>query len=100
KSYLANLSLKNIEELVNFYLTKMNTDLSVEIEGYKQKGKKITEKITETILRGMTPIGSYNRFSGGERGRIDVASILANQTLINNNASPKGLDLIIIDEVL
>lgn len=100
KSYLANLSLKNIQDLINSYLQKMDTDLSVEIEGYKQKGKKITEKITEVVLRNGFPIGSYSRFSGGERGRIDVGSILANQTLINNNASPRGLDLILIDEVL
>lgn len=100
KSYLANLSLKNIEYLINSFLQKMNTDLSVEIEGYKQKGKKITEKITESVLRNGFRVGSYSRFSGGERGRIDIGSILANQTLINNNASPKGLDLILIDEVL
>ena len=100
KSHLANLSLKILEDLMNSYLSKMNTDISIEIDGYKQKGKKISEKITETILRNNIPIGSYSRFSGGERSRIDVGSILANQTLINKNASPKGLDLILIDEVL
>lgn len=100
KSHLVNLSLKNIQDLINSYLSKMETDLSVEIEGYRQRGKKITERITETILRGGVPVGSYSRYSGGERARIDVGSILANQTLINNNASPKGLDLILIDEVL
>lgn len=100
KSYLANQSLKNVEDLINYYLDKMNTDISVEINGFSQKGKVIREKITEIILRDGLPIGSYGRFSGGERGRIDMGSILANQTLINNNASPRGLDFILIDEIL
>jgi len=100
KSYLANQSIKNIEDLTNFYLQKMNTDLSVQISGYQQKKKDIKEKITEIILRSGFPIGSYGRFSGGEQGRIDMGNILSNQTLINNNASPKGLDFILIDEVL
>src|SRR5690606_19898343 len=99
KSYLVIQSLKHIQNLMNSFLSEMNTDLSVEIEGFKQKGKKISEKITETILRSGTPIGSYSKFSGGERGRIDIGSILANQTLINNKAE-NGLDLILIDEVL
>ncbi len=100
KSYLANQSFKNIEDLTNFYLQKMNTDLSIEISAHLQKKKDVKEKMTETILRSGFPIGSHGRFSGGERGRIDMGMILANQTLINNNAAPKGLDFILIDEVM
>jgi exonuclease SbcC len=100
KSYLANQSVKNIEELTNYYLDKMNTDLTVEISAQQKTKKEVKEKFSEAILRNGFPVGSYGRFSGGERGRIDFGLILCKQTLINNNAAPKGLDFLLIDEIL
>lgn len=99
KSYLANQSIKSIENYTNLYLKEMNSDLSIKIEGYKVDKKKVTEKITTTIYRSGFEFGSYGRFSGGERARIDMAVILAIQTLINLN-SRNGFNCIIIDEVM
>lgn len=99
KSYLANQSIKSIENYTNLYLKEMNSDLSIKIEGYKVDKKKVSEKITTTIYRSGFEFGSYGRFSGGERARIDMAVILAIQTLINLN-SRNGFNCIIIDEVM
>lgn len=99
KSYLANQSIKSIENYTNLYLKEMNSDLSVRIDGYKVDKKKVSEKITTTIYRSGFEFGSYGRFSGGERARIDMAVILAIQTLINLN-SRNGFNCIIIDEVM
>lgn len=99
KSYLANQSIKNIEDLSNYYLGKMNSDLSIEISPKSKKGKVEKEKITEMILRNGFPVGSYGRFSGGEKGRIDLGLILANKASINSNAHT-GLDFLLIDEIM
>lgn len=100
KSYLANKSIKNIEDYVNLYLQQMGTDLSISIEGYRMMAsKKLKEEITTQVLRNGFIEGSYGTFSGGERGRIDVCVILAIQQLINLNCPNGGLDLFIADEI-
>lgn len=101
KSFLANQSIKNIEDYTNMYLQKMGTNLSVSIEGYRVlSSKKLKEEISVTVLRNGFVEGSYGVFSGGERARIDVAVILAIQSLINLNSPSGGLDLILIDEIM
>ena len=100
KGYLANKSLTNIQGFTNLYLQKMRTNLSVRLEGFKQnKDGSIREKITPTILRNGIVEGSFKKFSGGERGRIDVAITLAMRHLINNASPTGGLDLFWIDEI-
>lgn len=100
KSYLANKSIKNIEDYVNMYLQQMGTDLSIGIEGYRMMtNKKLKEEITTQVLRNGFIEGSYGTFSGGERGRIEVCVILAIQQLINLNCKHGGLDLFIADEI-
>jgi DNA repair protein SbcC/Rad50 len=84
------------------YLEKMRCNLSVKLEGYKvNKDGSIREKVTPIILRDgeQEGSGSYRKFSGGERAKIDFAMIVALQTLINNNCENSGLDLLWIDEV-
>lgn len=102
KTYLANKSLDNMSSIANKYLEDMVSSLSIEINGYKSisGGKKIKEEISSTIYRDGFEIGSYGRFSAGERGRIDMAIILTIQTLINGTTKGKGLDLLCCDEIL
>lgn len=102
KSYVANQSIKNIQDYTNLFLQSMKTDIGIEIDGYKTlASNKIKEAITATVLRDGFDAGSYGKFSGGERGRIDVAVILSIQELINLNCPQgKGLDLLICDEIL
>jgi len=102
KSHVANQSIKNVADYTNLFLQSMGTDLSINIEGYKLLSTgKMKEKIDTTVLRGGFDAGSYGKFSGGERGRIDICVIMANQELINLNcAHGKGIDLLVADEIL
>jgi chromosome segregation ATPase len=101
KSFLANKSIKIIEGLSNLTLKRMGSDLQVQLEGYKLlKSNELREKITATILRDGFPEGSFFKFSGGEKGSIEIATISALQQLINFNAESGGFDLLWIDEIL
>jgi DNA repair exonuclease SbcCD ATPase subunit len=102
KSHLANKSLSSIQGFSNLYLEKMGTNLGLRLEGYKQlKNGDIREKITPVILRnGMVEgSGSYKKYSGGERCRIDLAPTLACRHLINLSCPSGGLDLFWTDEI-
>lgn len=101
KSHLANKSIKNIEDYTNLFLQNMGSNLQIDIDGYKTlASKKIKEQITTTVNRDGFPAGSYGKFSGGERGRIDISTILAIQELINLNSKYGGMDFLICDEIM
>jgi Fe-S cluster assembly ATPase SufC len=101
KSFLANKSIKSIEVLSNLTLKRMNSALQVQLEGYGLlKSRELREKITTSILRDGFNEGSFFKFSGGERGDIEIATISALQQLINFNTESGGLDILIIDEIL
>lgn len=102
RSYLANKKVKAISGVTNHFLELIGSDLRVEMLGFKKlKNGKIRDKITVNLLRNGIDCGSYAKFSGGERARVNLASILGLQRL-TNNAAPKGkgLDLIVLDEIL
>lgn len=103
KSYLANQSIKNIEDYTNLFLHSIESNITITIEGYRMLsgGKKLKEEITTTVYKDGFEEGSYGKFSAGERGRIIISNILGLQELINLNAGVgKGLDLLICDEIL
>ena len=101
KGWLANKSLLNIESHTNFYLEKLESDLRIEITGYTpvKNGKELREKISTKVFRNGNE-ASFARFSGGEKARIEIAVILAMQHIINQSTDGKGLDLIVLDEIL
>ena len=102
KSSLANESLEIISGYTNMYLQKMKANLSIQLEGYKTlKNGDIREKITPIILRNgeIEGSGSFRKYSGGERVRIDFAIILALQNLINNSCNNGGMNLLWVDEI-
>ena len=44
---------------------------------------------------------SFGKFSAGEAARVNLATILAMQKLVNSNCDgDKGLDLLVLDEIL
>jgi len=102
KSHVANQSIKNVADYTNLFLQSMGTNLAINIEGYKLLSTgKVKEKIDTTVLRDGFDAGSYGKFSGGERGRVDICCILALQELINLNCPhQKGLNLLVCDEIL
>jgi exonuclease SbcC len=102
KSHLANKSIKNIEDYTNLFLNSMGSNLAIKIDGYKTlASKKVKEQISTSVLRDGFDSGSYGKFSGGERGRIDICNIVGMQELISLNAGHgKGLDMLLADEIL
>lgn len=102
KSYLANNSISMIESLANHYLQNMNTNLSVFVDGFREKADgTLKEEISIDISRdsGITK-ESFYKFSGGEKAKVDVSGILAMQKLINLNSKSGGLDLLWFDEII
>jgi DNA repair exonuclease SbcCD ATPase subunit len=99
---LINKTVKVVEFYCNRMLKKMGSSLSVGIEGYRYKkdGKGVIEKITSHVYREGFPIGNFSRFSTGERCRIEIAAILALQSLINSASSSGGLNLLFLDEIM
>lgn len=100
KTYLANKKLKVIQDMINKYLTDMNCDYKLKLEGYKQlaNGKDVREKITPYIFKD-GEMCDYGEFSKGERARIDFATLLTLQTLVNDNCEKGGLELLFLDEI-
>lgn len=99
RMFLANKSLGVIEYHCNRYLQEMGSDLIVKVEGFKVLSDgQVREEITTRIVRNLNE-RNFKSFSGGERGRLLFASILANRFMINECHEHGGLDFLSIDEV-
>jgi DNA repair exonuclease SbcCD ATPase subunit len=97
--YLINRCLKNVENKTNKYLTSIKCNLSIEMEGYRElSNAKLSESITCKVLRDGFLEGELREFSSGEQARIEVATILAFQDLINETGG--NFSFLSIDEVL
>ena len=102
KTYLANQKIDAISQIINSFLEEIGSDIRVNIDGYRVlKSGKLSEKITINLLRNGVDCGAYGKFSGGERSRVELASILAIQALTNSACEDgKGLDFVALDEIL
>ena len=101
KTQLVNKTVGVIEFYTNKFLEEMRSSLSVTISGYKEKrGGGLSEKISTIVNRDGVEVGNAGRFSQGERGRIDIAGILALQSQINAKSSSGGLNLLFLDEIV
>lgn len=99
-TFLTNKSIKSIEGITNSYLKQMNSELQVLIDGYTiLKSGEVREKISISIVRSGIEVANFNRYSGGEKGRIKLANILGLQHLINLTAKNGGLNFLGLDEV-
>lgn len=98
KMYLALEQIKNIQEIVNILLEKEDCDLRVVIEAYKKGARgNLKEEITPMVMRD--DLESFWYYSGGERAKIEVATILAIQQMINLTNPYGGLEFLCIDEI-
>lgn len=102
KTHLANSKIDALSEITNGFLDLIGSDLRVEFQGFKLlKSGKIRDKITVNLLRNGIEVGSFGKLSVGESARINLACILAMNKLINVNCDDnKGLDLLVLDEIL
>jgi exonuclease SbcC len=99
KTYLANKSIRTIQDICNFYLQKFETNLQVQMSGFTVlKSGEVRDKIEISVLKNGLNKGLFDKYSGGEKSRVDIAGIIAINRLINNGCGDKGLNLLILDE--
>lgn len=102
KSHIARKKIDALSLIVNDFLEKIGSDIRLRLEGFTMtKTGKLRDKISVQVMRDGIDCGSYHKFSGGEKARLNLACILSLHTLTNSNCEDgKGLDFIIIDELL
>lgn len=102
KTYLANTKIDALSNEINYFLEHIGSDLRVQLDGYTAtKTGKVRERITVSVLRDGLDFGSFYKLSEGEKSTIQIATILAQQKLINIAApDTKGLNLLVVDEIL
>lgn len=102
KTYLANTKIEALSTITNEFLENIGSDIRIRFSGYTAlKSGKVREKISVSLIRDGMDQGSFGKFSAGEAARVNLATILAMQKLINSNAElDKGLDLLVLDEIL
>lgn len=102
KSYIARKKIDALSYIVNDFLEKIGSDIRLKLEGYTvTKTGKLRDKISVQVMRDGIDCGSYHKFSGGEKARLNLACILSLHSLTNSNCEDgKGLDFIIVDELL
>lgn len=102
KTHLANTKIEALGQITNEFLENIGSDIRIEFSGYTVlKSGKVRDKISISLLRNGTHCGSFGKFSEGEKARVNLANILAMHKLTNVNAPEgKGLDLLILDEIL
>lgn len=102
KTFLANTKINALGTLTNKFLEQFGSDLRLIFSAYTTlRSKKVNEKISLSVVRNGIDCGSFGKMSQGEQCRINLASILALQELTNSNCEDgKGLDLLVLDEIL
>lgn len=102
KTYLANTKIEAIGRVTNEFLESIGSDIRIKFSGYTVlKSGKVRDKISISIIRDGIDCGSFGKFSEGEKSRVNLATILAMQKLINSNCDhDKGLDLLVLDEIM
>lgn len=102
KSYLANTKIEALSKITNEFLESIGSDIRIQFSGYTVlKTGKVREKISVSLVRDGVDCGSFGKFSEGEKARVNLSSILAMQKLVNSNCEgDKGLDLLVLDEIL
>ena len=102
KTYLANTKIEALSRITNEFLIGIGSDIRIRFDGYTVlKSGKVREKISISLLRDGVDCGSFGKFSAGEAARVNLATILAMQKLVNANCDDeKGVDLLVLDEIL
>lgn len=102
KTHLANTKINALSQITNEFLDGIGSDIHVQLSGYTVlKSGKVRDKISISLLRDGIDCGSFDKFSAGERARVELATILAMNKLTNASCDEeKGLDLLVLDEIL
>ena len=102
KTHLANTKIDALSHITNEFLEAIGSDIRIAFSGFTVlKSGKIRDKISISIIRDGVDCGSFDKFSEGEKARVNLANILAMHKLTNINCDDnKGLDLLILDAIL
>lgn len=102
KTHLANSKIEALSHITNEFLEAIGSDIRIAFSGFTVlKSGKVRDKISISLLRDGVNCGSFDKFSEGEKARVNLANILAMHKLTNVSCSEgKGLDLLILDEIL
>lgn len=102
KTHLANTKIDALSRMTNEFLEKIGSDIRICFSGYTVlKSGKVRDKISISLIRNGVDCGSFDKFSEGEKARVNLANILAMNKLTNVNCEEgKGLDLLVLDEIL
>jgi exonuclease SbcC len=102
KTHLANSKIDALSLMTNEFLEGIGSDIRIRFSGYTVlKSGKIRDKISISLIRNGIDCGSFDKFSEGEKARVNLANILAMHKLTNVNCGEgKGLDLLVLDEIL
>lgn len=102
KTHLANQKIDALSHITNDFLEQIGSDIRISFSGYTiLKSGKVRDKISISLIRDGVDCGSFDKFSAGEQARVNLASILAMHKLTNVHCDDdKGLDLLILDEIL
>ena len=102
KTHLANTKIDALSHITNEFLEAIHSNIRIAFSGFTVlKSGKVRDKISISLIRDGVDCGSFGKFSKGERARVNLANILAMHKLTNINCDEnKGLDLLILDEIL
>ncbi len=101
KSFLCNQALATIQSQANYYLEKMNSELTIQIDGFRElKNGKLKEEIDISVSRDGINNEEFAAYSGGERSLVDICAILSMQDIINKTSVSGGINFLGVDEVL
>lgn len=102
KTHLANTKIDALSHITNEFLEAIDSNIRIAFSGYTiLKSGKVRDKISISLIRDGVDCGSFGKFSKGERARVNLANILALHKLTNLNCeSGKGLNLLVLDEIL
>ena len=102
KTHLANSKIEALSQMTNEFLEAINSDIRISFSGFTVlKSGKIRDKISISLIRDGVDCGSFDKFSEGEKARVNLANNLALHKLTNVNCQDgKGLDLLVLDEIL
>lgn len=101
KTFIANKTIRTIQDITNFYLAKFKINLRVLIKGYTLlKSGDIRDKITiQVIIDGITT-KAFKALSKGEKARVKLCGVMAINKLVKNVAGENALDMLFVDELL
>jgi exonuclease SbcC len=102
KTHLANSKIDALGQMTNDFLEQIGSDIRIRFSGYTVlKSGKVRDKISISLIRNGIDCGSFDKFSEGEKARVNLANILAMHKLTNVSCEDgKGLDLLVLDEIL